>query len=109
MAHWLWLFWIASSKAPSFSRSKENPIGLVPPNRRALLPIYLPRRPHKPRRFAPPRNQLGGSRRSAKMASFFGATVIHQHDGSRWKLVLESFRSLLKRCGLKRVGIHALR
>ena len=35
--------------------------------------------------------------------------VFHQHDGSRWKLVLESFRSLLKRCGLKRVGIHALR
>src|SRR5205807_6036154 len=75
MAHWLWLFWIASSKAPSFSRSKENPIGLVPPNRRALLTIYLPRRPHKPRRFAPPRNQLGGSRPSAKMASFFGAAV----------------------------------
>src|SRR2546430_17140502 len=35
--------------------------------------------------------------------------VFHQHDGSRWKLVLESFRSILKRCGLKRVGIHALR
>src|ERR1043165_6403918 len=35
--------------------------------------------------------------------------VFHQHDGSRWNLVLESFRSLLKRCGLKRVGIHALR
>ena len=35
--------------------------------------------------------------------------VFHQQDGSRWKLVLESFRSLLKRCGFKRVGIHALR
>lgn len=35
--------------------------------------------------------------------------LFHQHDGLPWKLVLESFRSLLKRCGLKRVGIHALR
>jgi integrase len=35
--------------------------------------------------------------------------VFHQHDGSQWKSVLESFRSLVKRCGLKRVGIHALR
>src|SRR5215813_5808308 len=35
--------------------------------------------------------------------------VFYQQDGSRWKLVLESFRSLLKRCGFKRVGIHALR
>jgi hypothetical protein len=35
--------------------------------------------------------------------------VFHQRDGSGWKLVLESFRSILKRCGLKRVGIHALR
>src|SRR5438128_7896548 len=51
MAHWLWLFWIASSKAPSFLRSKENPIGLVPQNRKTLLPIYPPRHPHKPRRF----------------------------------------------------------
>src|SRR5262249_19726634 len=37
-----------------------------------------------------------------------GDLVFHQQDGLRWKLVLESFRSLLKRCGFKRVDIHAL-
>jgi integrase len=35
--------------------------------------------------------------------------VFHQADGSAWKSVLESFRSLLKRSGMKRHGIHALR
>ncbi len=35
--------------------------------------------------------------------------VFHQADGTAWKSVLESFRSLLKRCEIKRHGIHALR
>ncbi len=35
--------------------------------------------------------------------------VFHQSDGSPWKSVLESFRSVLKKCELKRRGIHALR
>jgi len=35
--------------------------------------------------------------------------VFHQADGTPWKSVLESFRSLLKRCELKRHGVHALR
>jgi hypothetical protein len=35
--------------------------------------------------------------------------VFYQHDGSQWKSVLESFRSLVKRCGFKRLGIHTLR
>ena len=35
--------------------------------------------------------------------------VFHQADGSPWKSILESFRSLLKRCGLKRSGVHVLR
>jgi len=35
--------------------------------------------------------------------------VFHQADGTPWKSILESFRSLLKRCELKRHGIHALR
>ena len=35
--------------------------------------------------------------------------VFHQLDGGPWKSILESFRSLLKRCGLKRSGVHVLR
>src|SRR6266581_5338367 len=35
--------------------------------------------------------------------------VFHQGDGLPWKSILESFRSLLKRCGFKRSGVHALR
>jgi len=35
--------------------------------------------------------------------------VFHQADGSPWKSILESFRSLLKRCGFKRCGVHVLR
>jgi integrase len=35
--------------------------------------------------------------------------VFHQSDGTPWKSVLESFRSLLKRCEFKRHGVHALR
>jgi hypothetical protein len=35
--------------------------------------------------------------------------VFHQSDGTPWKSILQSFHSLLSRCGLKRVGIHALR
>ncbi len=35
--------------------------------------------------------------------------VFHQADGLPWKLILESFRSLLKRCGFKRSGVHILR
>src|SRR5882762_1994141 len=35
--------------------------------------------------------------------------VFHQPTGSPWKSILESFRSLLKRCGLKRSGVHVLR
>jgi site-specific recombinase XerD len=35
--------------------------------------------------------------------------VFHQADGLQWKSILESFRSLLKRCGFKRSGVHILR
>ena len=35
--------------------------------------------------------------------------VFHQADGLPWKSILESFRSLLKRCGFKRSGVHILR
>ena len=35
--------------------------------------------------------------------------VFHQTDGTPWKAILESFRSLLKRCGLDRSGVHILR
>src|SRR5262245_12810070 len=35
--------------------------------------------------------------------------VFHQADGSPWKSILESFRTLLKRCGFKRAGVHILR
>jgi site-specific recombinase XerD len=35
--------------------------------------------------------------------------VFHQGDGFPWKSILESFRSLLKRCGFKRSGVHILR
>jgi len=35
--------------------------------------------------------------------------VFHQTDGAPWKAILESFRSLLKRCGLNRSGVHILR
>ena len=35
--------------------------------------------------------------------------VFHQIDGAPWKSILESFRSLLKRCGLKRSGVQILR
>jgi len=35
--------------------------------------------------------------------------VFHQADGSVWKSILESFRSLLKRCEFKRTGVHVLR
>src|SRR2546426_5799486 len=35
--------------------------------------------------------------------------VFHQTDGAPWKSILESFRSLLKRCGFKRSGVHILR
>ena len=35
--------------------------------------------------------------------------IFHQGDGSPWKSILESFRSLLKRCGFKRSGVHVLR
>src|SRR5437867_1831804 len=35
--------------------------------------------------------------------------VFHQGDGLPWKSILESFRSLLKRCGFKRSGVHTLR
>src|SRR2546425_6742419 len=35
--------------------------------------------------------------------------VFHQPTGSPWKSILESFRSLLKRCGFKRSGVHVLR
>jgi site-specific recombinase XerD len=35
--------------------------------------------------------------------------VFHQGDGLPWKSILESFRSLLKRCGFKRSGVHILR
>jgi len=35
--------------------------------------------------------------------------VFHQADGTPWKAIFESFRSLLKRCGLKRSGVHILR
>ena len=35
--------------------------------------------------------------------------IFHQADGSPWKSILESFRSLLKRCSFKRSGVHILR
>jgi integrase len=35
--------------------------------------------------------------------------VFHQTDGTPWAAILESFRSLLKRCGLNRSGVHILR
>jgi len=35
--------------------------------------------------------------------------VFHQTDGAPWKSILESYRTLLKRCGLKRSGVHILR
>jgi integrase len=35
--------------------------------------------------------------------------VFHQVDGRPWKSILESFRSLLKRCGFKRSGVHVMR
>jgi site-specific recombinase XerD len=35
--------------------------------------------------------------------------VFHQADGLQWKSILESFRSLLKRCEFKRSGVHILR
>src|SRR5882762_396290 len=35
--------------------------------------------------------------------------VFHQPTGSPWKSILESFRSLFKRCGFKRSGVHVLR
>src|SRR5262245_42283113 len=35
--------------------------------------------------------------------------VFHQGDGLPWKSILESFRSLLKRCEFKRSGVHILR
>jgi integrase len=38
-----------------------------------------------------------------------GDYVFHQADGLPWKSILESFRSLLKRCGFKRSGVHILR
>jgi len=34
--------------------------------------------------------------------------VFHRADGLPWKSILESFRSLLKRCGFKRSGVHIL-
>ena len=35
--------------------------------------------------------------------------IFHQANGSPWKSILESFRSLLKRCEFKRSGVHILR
>ena len=35
--------------------------------------------------------------------------VFDQADGLQWKSILESFRSLLRRCGFKRSGVHILR
>jgi len=35
--------------------------------------------------------------------------IFHQIDGTPWKSILESFRSLLKRCGLQRSGVHVRR
>jgi hypothetical protein len=35
--------------------------------------------------------------------------IFHPADGLQWKSILESFRSLLKRCGFKRSGVHILR
>src|SRR5215472_3196365 len=105
MHHWLWLYSIASSKAPRSSRSRGNPIALPKPKPPKLPPklhpddfFPLPIKPFCGVRFLL-RNHSPGPNYAAEMVQFIPAAVIQDSDdcGLSWTRVRITICSALNR------------